>query len=241
MILWKGFFGEHMKRVDLGSLNNLLSEQALKDLDLILMLSTPSSYHQISGKIKKLDLQKKEIYFSINEQELKIFYSKISGSSRVNVLLPNVSVIFLVNINSFSNSLIKCSFEDEAFFVDRRLKNRQEQFAPVEIVFSSGEKQVKKLCIDIDEKGFSCNFSKIELDNLGKLKTKLEVHLHYSKLKIKINTAIRSLKTGNKIISSNDYFYGAKGSFEIITADKEFYSLITLLKEQSKQQFPYKK
>lgn len=241
MMLQKGFFGEFMKKIDRESLNNLLKEQSAKDLELILMLPTPTSYHQITAKIKKYEIRSNEIFFAINDQELKIFYSKISGSSKVGVLLPNVSVMFWVEINSFSNTLIKCSLENEAFFVDRRAKYRQDQLQPLEIIFTCGERKVKKLCVDIDENGFSCNFSKQELENLKKLKSKFEVSLKFSKLNIKLNPELRSLKLGNKIISTNDYFYGAKASFEIKSAEKEFYSLMTWLREQSKKELPTKK
>lgn len=225
-----------MKSVDIKTLSNFINEYLKKQIEIYILLPGQNSYHQIGGVVKKFKSESpNEIFLSISDNHIDRFYKNISGSSKVAVLLPNSSILFWVEIDSFLSSLIKCTLVDKAQFIERRSGRRIESLHPLELVFSQNEKSVRKLCIDIDEKGFSCVFSKQEVDLMGKFRNKTEITLKYSKLSIKLSAELRSLKNENQMVLSESHVYGYKSSFQILSADKEFYGLLTWLKSQINQ------
>lgn len=225
-----------MKPVDAKTLCNFINEYLKKQIEIYMLLPGQNSYHQIGGVIKKFNYESpNEIFLSISENYIDKFYKKVSGSSKFAVLLPNSSILFWVEADSFSSSLIKCTVIDKAQFVERRSGGRIENLHPLELVFTQREKNLRKLCIDIDDKGFSCVFSKQEIDLLGKFKNKTEITLKYSKLSIKLCAELKSLKNENQMVLSESHIYGYKASFQIISGDKEFYNLLTWLKSQTNQ------
>lgn len=190
-----------------------------EDLEAVIKImakkkSKAVAWNLLNSNVIKADLTttsfrigKKEIHFSVSKGSSYYFQQLITGLGKINLFIPEFSVIFICDLADYKDGKIILKFPSQVYSYERR-KNKRVQFLDkgVDIFFFEDRKVITKECHDLGIGGASIVCSKRE-KRIFEINQEKKINLHIGKKIIKVKAKVLKLMDVGPF-SLKKYLYG---------------------------------